>query len=257
MGKGKTGEKHRYKMEEKVYTFSGSIEHELRRTGKPPKGQRAKRQKATPEQIEKQNQYNREKNVRRLIKENFKPYDHWVTLTYIKGCRGGLKEALEDRKKFLRYLRTAYKKAGYELFWIGRTEVGKRGGLHHHMIINRIPDSDILISQAWQKIQRAGKVNFTPLREKGQFKDLAEYIVKPDKEDEMGKKVIQSAYSHSRNLKVPEPDIRRTTIKKIVTYPEPTPGYYIDKDSVCQGRNPVTGREYLHYIEIKINNSGG
>lgn len=240
-----------------MYSFPESIEHELRRTGPIPKGQRGKRKKPTAEQIKKQNQYNKEKKMRRLIKQNFKKNDYWVALNYIKGCRGGLKEALEDRKQFLRYLRKAYAKAGYELFWIGRTEVGKRGGLHHHMIINRIPDGDIMIAEAWARIKRAGRAIFTQLYERGQYKDLAEYIVKPDEENKEGNKVTKSQYSRSRNLKEPEPDIKRTTIKKIVTYPEPTPGYYIDKGSVCQGRNPVTGREYLHYIEIKLTGDGG
>ena len=57
----------------KKYTFRYSIEHEIRFKGDyGGKGEkRAPRIKATPEQIAKQNQKNREIRVRRKIKENF------------------------------------------------------------------------------------------------------------------------------------------------------------------------------------------
>lgn len=251
--------RHRNRFEEKAWFFSGSIEHERIRTGKPPdRGKkREKRKKPTPEQIAKQNQYNKEKRVRRLIKQNFQKNDYWVTFVYKKGTRGDLPEALEDRKKLRMYISKGYKKAGYELKWIGRTEVGKRGAMHHHMIINRIPGGDLIITEAWEKIANSAWADFVPMYKQGEFKDLAAYLVKPDKEDKDGNPSTYSNYSRSRNLEEPEPEINRTTLKMIREYPEPTPGYYIDKDSVRQGINPITGREYLHYIEIKLKGGGG
>lgn len=250
--------KRHYMFEQRTYRFKGSIEHELIRKGKPPdRGKRKEKKKPTPEQIQKQNQYNKEKHVRRLIKQNFQKNDYWVTFVYEKGTRGELPEALKDRKKLLQYIRNGYKKAGYELKWIGRTEVGKRGAIHHHIIINRIPDGDLIISQAWERIPKSSWVDFVPLYKRGEYKDLAAYVVKPDAEDKDGNLKTASSYSRSRNLEEPEPEVKRTTLKKIVEYPQPTPGYYIDKDSVCQGKNPVTGREYLHYIEIKLEGGGG
>lgn len=259
VGSVKKRGKKRPTFEEKVYTFRGSIEHERIRTRRPPdRGKRrAKRKKPTPEQIRKQNQYNKEKRVRRLIKQNFHKNDYWVTFVYRKGTRGDLPEALEDRKKLLMYIRKGYKKAGYELKWIGRTEVGKHGAMHHHMIINRIPGGDIIITEAWEKIKDSAWADFVPMYKQGEFKDLAAYVVKPDKEDKDGNPTSSSNYSRSRNLEEPEPDIKRTTLKSIREYPEPTPGYYIDKDSVRQGINPITGSEYLHYIEIELKGGGG
>lgn len=32
----------------------------------------------------------------------------------------------------------------------------------------------------------------------------------------------------------------------------PTKGYYIDKESVVYGVNPITGKPYLHYTEYRI-----
>lgn len=48
---------------------------------------RQKKRKATPEEIAKQNQWKRERDVRRLIKWNFGIGDYWFTLTYKKGSR--------------------------------------------------------------------------------------------------------------------------------------------------------------------------
>lgn len=248
----------RYKFEERVYTFPGSREVERIRTGPPPdRGKREKRKKATPEQVRKQNEYNRQKLLRRLIKENFGVNDYWITLTYQKGSVLELETALKDRQKFLRVIRQEYAKRGHVLKWVGRTERGKKGAVHHHLIVNRIPDTDLIVSAAWNKIKGSGRARIELLYEKGQFKELAAYITKADDVDEQGKPVTRSHCSRSRNLIIPEPEIRRTSLKQILLEPEPSPGYYIDKESICQGINPVTGREYLHYIEIRIRGGGG
>lgn len=246
--------KKRYTFEERVYTFDGSIEVERIRTGKPPERgkKRQKRHKATPEDMERQNRYNKKKLVRRLIKENFGEYDIFVTHTYQKGYRPDRKTALKDRAKLVELCRLEYRKRGHELKWIARTERGKRGAVHHHIIINRIPDSDLILAQAWKKIRENGKAVIVHLYEKGGYDDLAAYLVKPDIEDEQGRPATWIRYSHSRNLEIPIPEITRTTRRQIVNPPQPMPGYYIDMDSICQGTNKITGREYLHYTMIKI-----
>lgn len=246
--------KKRYTFEERVYTFETSIEIERFRTGKPPdRGKkRQNRRKATPEDMERQNRYNKEKLVRRLIKGNFGEYDIFSTHTYLKGYRPSRKTALRDRAKFMELCRAEYRKRGYELKWIARTERGKRGAVHHHIIVNRIPDSDLILAQAWRKIQDSGRAVIVHLYEKGGYADLAVYLVKPDIEDEQGRPATWIRYSHSRNLEIPEPERNRTTRRRIVDPPQPLPGYYIDTDSIHQGKNKITGREYLHFTMIKI-----
>lgn len=250
----------RYLFEEKIFDFGNSREVERIRTGKPPdKGKkREKKEKATPEQVKRQNEYNRQKHIRRLIKKNFSKNDYWTTLTYKRGHLLEWKQALKDRRKFLDALRVYYTKLGYTLKWIGRIERGSRGAVHHHLIINRIPGADVEIAKAWKKVKDAGHTSLKLLYEEGEYKELAAYITKPDEVDKNGNVKVKSAFSHSRgNLEVPEPEIRRTTRKKILNEPEPTPGYFIDRDSICQGINPITGREYLHYIEIRIRGDSG
>lgn len=105
---------------------------------------RQKRRKATPEEIAKQNQWKRERDVRRLIKWNFGIGDYWFTLTYKKGSRPPWKQMQKDMSKFIRKLRDKYKKYGWELKYIYRLEIGKNGGPHVHVLINRKTITELL-----------------------------------------------------------------------------------------------------------------
>lgn len=169
----------RYKREQRKYFFRTSIEVERTYRGSGGKGKRQKRKKPTEEQIARQNQYNREKKLRRIIKVNFGEDDYWVLLTYRKGFRTEIRKAKEGFRKFIRILRREYRKRGYELKWVVRTEVGKQGAAHHHFLCNRIPDEDILIKNCWQKVTGAGFPSFKHTYEEGGFAGLAWYLTKP------------------------------------------------------------------------------
>ncbi|EOS75696.1 MAG: hypothetical protein OSJ60_01830 [Lachnospiraceae bacterium] len=249
-----------------TFRFPNSMEHEIKWIGKyGAKGEkRAARHRATPEQIKKQNQANREKYVRRLIKANFFPDDLWITLKYPKGKRKPLWEVKKDFTNFVSRLRYRYEKRGHMLKYIYRMEVGKRGGIHIHMIIPRIRggDADLLAQEAWKK---CGRIHFESIYEYGGYEKLANYIVKqPDEEvekqlslfpEEERKELL--SYNSSRNLIRPEPErkyYRRWTVKKLTEEgPKPHPGYYIDKNSIRSGKNKYTGMSYLCYTECRIN----
>lgn len=150
--------------------------------------------------------------------------------------------------------------------FVYRIEIGKRGGLHCHMVINRIPEGDLLMRDAWKKATKdAGSIDYTTIEETGGFGGLAEYICKqPDEEiqgqmkfdilDEDKKKLI--AISSSRNLKRPCPVIKKRshwTIRRLLTEDlKPAPGFMIDKDSIRKGVNRFTGLSYLYYTEVRI-----
>lgn len=250
--------------EEKIYEYYSSIEHEMSWIGNyGAKGEkRNPKRKATKEEIAKQNQRNREKYVRRLIKENFKSGDLLNTLKYPQGSHPTIKQVEKDMRNFIKSMRRAYKKAGTELKYIYRIEIGSKGGIHIHIITNRLPNgnTDLLIQEKWKH----GRVNYQTIYEQGGYAALASYMVKgyeeeqyeqlslfPEKEQKKLKK-----YSPSRNLKKPKPKIKkfkRRTMRKILTEgPKPTKGFYIDKDSIQKGINPYTGRSYYHYIEYRI-----
>lgn len=248
-----------------VWHFPGSNEYEYKFIGNyGAKGEkRHKRQKATQEQIRKQNQRNKEKRVRRLIKANFKEGDLWTTLKYPKGTRKSIDEVRKDLNSFLRSLRTRYKSIDEIVKYIYRIEVGALGGVHIHILINRVTGADKIITKCWE---RFGHVNYQNIYETGGYADLAEYIVKQPEEnteeyEQLNMFSVQEQkelvkYSCSRNLARPEPeqtDYSGRTMRKIIENgPKPTPGYFIDPLSVVIGTNPYTGMNYLHYTEYKL-----
>lgn len=247
-----------------TFRFPDSIEYEYKWAGNyGARGEkREKKVKATPQQIKKQNQSNREKYMRRLIKLNFSPNDLWITLKYPEGTRKPVQEVKRDFKKFHDRLRYQFKKRGYPLKIVIRKEIGKRGGIHIHILIPRMwgEDTDLLVQEAW----KYGRVNFESIYEYGGYEKLANYIVKqPDEEiekqlslfpEEERKEFVR--YSCSRNLDRPVPEReyrRRWTVKKLIKEgPKPTPGFYIDKNTIKYGINRFTGMSYLHYTEVKI-----
>lgn len=240
------------------WIFNDSVEYEIKYHGRyGAKGEkRNKKLKATPEQIKKQNQKNREKKMRRLLKANFSPGDMWITLKYPKGTRKEVGEVKTDIKKFLDALRRRYKKEGSELKFIYRMEIGKQGGIHIHMVIPRIRSSDLIVQKLWKH----GRVNYVSLDD-GDYKDLAEYIVKQPDEDveeqltlfEMNDRKEFIKYSSSRNLIRPTPERKvysRRTVKKLLEEgPKPNVGFYIDKDTIVMGTNHVTGMNFIYYTE--------
>lgn len=245
------------------YIFPGSIEHEYKYMGRyGAKGEKREvKHQATKEQIAKQNQWNREKWMRRLIKANFSEDDYWITLKYPKGTRKPVGEVRKDFKKFLDRMRRRYKCRGMPLKFIYRMEVGKRGGIHIHILINRLEgETDVLVKECWT----FGKMHYELLYDAGGYQGLGNYIVKlPDEEvekqlclfsDEEKKELIR--YSCSRNLKRVEPKTKiykHWTMRRILENgPKPTPGYYIDKESVKCGINSVTGMSYLYYTEYPL-----
>ena len=250
-----------------VYELGDSNEYEFKFAGNyGAKGEkRAKSRKPTPEQIRQQNLRNKAKNVRRTIKLNFEPYDIWACLKYPKGTRKTTDEVKKDLKAFLDGMRYEYSKAGEPFKYIYRMEIGAKGGVHIHILVNRLRgkvNTDILMQKRWTH----GNVDYESIRSEGGYEKLAEYIVKQPKEDDEAYQQLSLLpkteqkqyvkYSSSRNL------IRPVAKRKVYSHwtmrrilkngmPKPTKGYYIDKNSVVSGVNKFTGMSYLYYTEYK------
>lgn len=246
----------------KKYKLGTVIETEIRYAGKNGrKGEkRAPKKKITPEQMKKQNKWKKVQHLRRLLLLNFEQYDYFCTLKYPRGTRMGIEEVQKDMRRFIARLRAPYERAGTQLKYLFRIEIGRRGGIHIHLIIKRLPkDGDKLIQSKW----KAGRVNFQHLYEQGGYADLAEYMAKDLPEDIDGQlnlfddseKKKLCSYHPSRNLEKPVPEIKeykRRTVEKILREgPVPEKGYCIDKKSIRQGINPYTGYSYLYYSETK------
>lgn len=247
-----------------IFHYPNHIEYEYKWAGRyGAKGEkREKKIKPTPLQIKRQNQLNREKLVKRLLMANFFPGDLWVTLKYPAGKRKPVWEVKKDISRFIASLRGKYKKRGQALKFIYRVEIGKKGGIHIHLVVPRIrgEDTDLLVQESWKH----GRANFESIYESGGYEKLASYIVKqPDEEvkeqlslfpEKERKEFVK--YSCSRNLIRPQPErkeYRRRTLRKLFEEGlKETKGFWIDKNSIYSGTNPYTGYSYLHYTENRI-----
>lgn len=215
---------------------------------------RLPKKKITPEQIQRQNHTNKVKKIRRKLKNNFYEGDYWITFTYKKNTAKTIEEVMEDLKKMMEKLRRKYSKAAVPMKWIRRIEIGSKGGIHAHMVLNRIEGLDITLQKLWTH----GHVNIEILD--GNYDNLAEYIAKEPTDQQ--KKLMRSMdipesklirYSCSRNLVEPLPEREEKshkTMKSIFNNDlEPHKGFYIDRDSIIKGINYVTGMSYLQYEE--------
>ena len=182
-----------------IYRFRDSIEHEFKYAGKyGAKGEkREKKKKATPEQIARQNQQNRENRTRRTIKLNFEEKDLWCCFKYPEGTRPSVQTVKNDKRELLKILRQQYKSRGYPLKYYSRMEVGKEGGVHFHILLNRMwtEQTDVIITEAWDMALRKsfdsrgkplkrtdGLVDWTTTYDYGGYQKLANYIVKRPQE---------------------------------------------------------------------------
>lgn len=210
-----------------------------------PEQKRQEKKKATPEQMKKRNQYNRERLARWKLRNNFDVDDYFSRLSYAIDKRPvSMEAAKEDWKAFLQVLRREYKKRGAELKWMRNIEVGTKGAWHMHIIVNRITDTDIILRKAWPHGQVENKLMY----EKGEFADLAAYITKtPDTEP----RLREASYSASRNLPIPEPDEKVYNHWKTWGKVRIPKGWEVDKDSFHEGINDVTGQPYRTYTLIR------
>lgn len=232
----------------KTYRFKNAIEIEEYHTARygAPGQERQEKKKATPEQMKKRNQYNKEKLARRKLRTHFEVNDYYSDLTYRREERPpDMETAKEQFRKCLRRIRKEYKKRGHELKWMRNIEVGTKGGWHIHIVINRIPDTDIILAKAWEY----GKVINELMYKKGEFAKLAAYITKTPDTDT---RLKESSYSASKNLQVEEPEQKVYKHWKVWKEPKIPKGYYLDKESYHEGVNPVTGYKYREYTLIRL-----
>lgn len=231
----------------KTYRFRNAVEIEeyhSARYGAPGMSRRVKNN-TSPEDMERLNQWKREKKCRHKLRWYFNLNDYYVTLTYRKDERPpGMEAAKKHFSEFIRKLKRQYKKQNIEMHWIRNIEVGTRDGWHIHMAINRIPDLDILISRFWTH----GRAIWEGLHKHREFAKLAAYMVKTPKTDP---RLRETSYSASRNMPLPEPEKKVYRSKTWKAEPIVEDGWYLDKESYVEGINPVTGYPYRHYTKIR------
>ena len=232
----------------KIYEFANAIEVQEYHTAKygAPGQERIKKKKPTPEQVEKINQEQKERKARHRLRKYFDTNDYFTCLTYARDSRPlDMTAAKEDFRKFLKRIRGEYKKRGAPLYWMRNIEVGTKGGWHIHMVINRIPDTDVILAKAWTHGRTVNQLMY----EKGEFRELAGYITKTPKTDP---RLRETNFNSSRNMPLPEP--KQKIYRRWKTWREikPPKGFYLDQDSVSEGTNPVTGYPYREYTLLRL-----
>lgn len=232
----------------KTFRMPNAVEVEEYHDGRygAPGMPRRKRTKPTPEQVAKKNQSHKTDICRRRIRNNFKVNDYYTTLTYSKDARPpDMEAAKKDFNVFIGKVRRAYKKLGHELKWIRNIEVGKRDAWHVHLILNRIPETDIILQEAWGH----GGIHTQLMYAKDEFRDLAKYMTKSPVTET---RIRESSYSTSRNLPLPEPEVKILTGRTWKKEPHVPAGWYLDQESFWEGTNPVTGYPCRRYTLLRL-----
>lgn len=250
---------------QKIYRHINSNEYHYSYAGNyGARGEkRAPKKNTTPEAVKRYSQILRQRKMTRLIEDNFTEDDYWLTLKYRSGTRKSIEEVKLDIRKFFEGCRAAYKKTGNILKYIYRVEISKRGGIHFHVIMNRIPDMTKKINAIWKR-RTGGNMEFEYIYDDSDYSALAAYIVKePDEEEvkqlslfDKDERKTFIKYSASRNLIRKDPEVKRYsqwTMRHIFANDlKPTPGFAIVKSSIERGVNAYTGMAYLYYREIRI-----
>lgn len=237
--------------------------HEICRAGKteehckyyswyihPPGMKRQKRSEESEERIKRSNVRKAEKDLRRLMNENFRDGDYLVTLDFHNHKPRDSAEMQEMITKSIRKLRGALKKEGIELKYIYTKEIGPRGSRHVHMMLTKC-DIEI-IRKCWEY----GGIHVDPLYSDGQYSKIASYFMKYAlKTEKTEGELIGKRYYGSRNLKKPVVE------KKIIlsrTFREEAPekkGFILDKDSEIRGITEQ-GYPYYSYSYIRVDDEG-
>lgn len=232
----------------KVHRFDNATEVEEYHSGRygAPGQKRKKKKKPTTEQMQKVNQRNKEKRCRRKIRRWMSRNAIWITLIWAPKQRPpDMQTARKQFSAFRRKVREKYRRRGYELRWFRNIERGTKNAWHIHMLVNRIPDTDLIIADSWPY----GTVDMTPCHKKGSPRRLAAYLTKtPETEP----RLKESDYSASRNMPLRQPEtwqVNRWQERDKIRIPK---GFYLDEDSYYEGINPVTGFPYREYTLLRI-----
>ncbi len=232
---------------QKTYRAGKTIEIQKLALRKHPRGARKKKHGPTPEAMAAYNKKLAERELTRLIDENFGMGDLSIALTYRKAERPTADQAKRDREKILRKLRDYFRRQGNELRYVAVTAYGERGAIHHHMVISGIDYRDL------QAIWPHGRVIATPLDDTGNYWRIAHYYIDQLRTSPVtGEEIKGKRWSCSKNLRRPPP---KTEVKEARTWrdePRPLNGYYIDQDSVENGICPLTGEPYQFYRMVWI-----
>lgn len=184
-----------------------------------------------------------------IFNENFHQGDLTMTLTFAKDKRPkNTKEMLKIWERYIRQVRTAYKKAGVLLKWqkgIDPTESNP----HIHIALTSI---DIKLLPKWEY----GGVHIRPVEDRDNH-TFGSYAKKQGTIDEENPKEFLPGkslccYTHSRNCVIPEPDITIISNDHWSEEPRAPKGWYIFEKRIENWEDEVNGYKHQRYILCKL-----
>lgn len=175
-------------------------------------------------------------NCRWKLNMNFKGGDIFATFCYLPYQKIEPEQVKKNINTFLDTLRRIYRRNGKKLIYVYAVGMTKKGIPHIHMVMNRFDTA--IITSCWQKIvmaktdKEAPRVTIRHLDNSGEYKKLAEYLIKNTREQFYSKnKVHAKRFCASKGLKMPL--IEKRIFKRFWSkLPKALPGYIIDKNSV-------------------------
>lgn len=253
--------------EKRMWMLGRVMEVEERHTWRytPPGVKRGKREKPTAEAVRKNNRRLMARKRLMQMEMYFTEDDCYMTLTYPKSARPeDMAACQKDWSDLVKELRKVYKRNGGTLRWIRNIELGSKGAWHIHAVITELPAGSTdrdgkpvhvakLVQQIWQKKLKHGRVDTQYMQR--DVAALAEYITKtPESSRDSGHLVVESNCSASRNMPIPEPEVRvykrwKTFVERDIKVPK---GWALDKSSVKESINPFTGYPRREYRLIRL-----
>lgn len=221
--------------------------------------ERKKKEKPTAEAVKRNNQKLAARKRRMQLEMYFSEDDIYMTLTYPKDNRPeDMKACQKDWTRLMSKVGRVFKRNGAVLRWIRNCEAGTKGAYHIHAVVKELPAGSIgpdgkptttakLIQRTWKEMGY-GRCDSQYLQ--SDVTALAEYITKtPESSKDSGHAVTEAKCSASRNMPLPEPEVReyrhwKTFLGREIKVPK---GWILDKSSVHDSINPFTGfprREY-------------
>lgn len=217
------------------------------RIGKKDKGMRAEKSNITPEKMAEVNEKNAVEKLTWILNANFSEGDLHCRLTYADEYYPTPEEARENMRRFLRVLRRVYKTMGIkspELKYVNATEYENKR-IHHHLVIPEINPKTV------QDLWQYGRTFFSVLDGSGDYRKLAEYLVKETRKSYKGNPVSAKRWNASKNMIKPEISKEIIEADSWTEFPKPVKGYYIPKTSIEMDVDAY-GFPYQKYVMIKI-----
>lgn len=212
---------------------------------------REKNSRPTPEGQKKVNERKAVDTLTWRLNTNFGLGDVHLVLGYRRDENPTPEEARRHLEDFLRKARKYCAKHGKPLRYVAVTEY-KRARIHHHLVLPELPAA--VLYELWPH----GRPHGTPLDGSGNYRKLAEYLVKETaatfREDGAAYK---KRWNQSKNLREPTIRVEVVNANTWAKSPKPKKGYYIEKDSLREGVHDVTGYPYQYYTMVRMTDATG